>query len=390
MKIVAATLDRVRFPLGGTKVTAHNAISEHFRTIIRLHTECGLEGLGECSGHDDTWRLAGILSRTCLGRNPHDTGPIRHDFASMNFHQRNGRNGWIAYGGIETALFDLQGKAAGLPLFDLLGGAFRIRIPVVKGLSAVPLPAGANRQDVEAFVADLSNVDRVVEDARQKIGQTGIGTIKLKSAAISPEWDVAALTALRECFGAEMKLRIDPNAGYTPAQAMRLFPRLDRLGLEWYEDPTADIEGMARLKRYVSTPLATNMCVIQFEHLPPAIRLDALDIVLGDVYHWGGIAAVRDLIAVCDAMDLGFGIHSTLESEWDIGVAVNLHIAAAFPAVRHAIDGTFPSPDGGILDRQVLEVKDGMVAVPEGPGLGVRLDETKIARLAVDHLELAL
>ncbi len=389
MKIVAAELDRVRYPMVGTKVTAHNAVSEHFRTIVRLFTECGRVGLGECSGHPDSWRLAGLIAKESLGRDPHDAALFRFDFARANFHQRNGRNGWIAYGAIETAFFDLQGKHADRPLFDLLGGACRKHIRVVKGLSAVPLAAGATRNDVENFVADLGNVDRLVGDARRKLGETGIGSIKLKSAAISPDWDVAALSALREAFGPEMKLRLDPNAGYSPARAISLFTRLDPLNLEYFEDPTGDIEGMARLKRHLRTPLATNMCVIQFEHIPCAIQMNSVDIVLGDVYHWGGVTAVRDLAAVCEVMGLGFGIHSTLESEWDIGVACNLHLAAALPAVRHAIDGHFPSADGGIVKEQ-LKVKDGAITVPEGPGLGVTLDEAKIQSLSVDRQSLSL
>lgn len=271
MKVVRARLSRVLYPLGGARATAHNVVSEHHRTIIRLETDEGLLGLGECSGHADTWRLAGLIAQDLLGRDPAEMAPFRFTFARMNFHQRNGRNGWIAYGGIETACWDLVGKAAGRPLVDLLGGPCRAAIPVVKGLGAVPLPAGAGRKDVEAFMDDLANVDRVVAFARDSLGDTGIATIKVKSAAYRPEWDVRVLTALREAFGPAMKLRIDPNAAYTPAEAFNLFRRLDPLGLEYFEDPTADIEGMARLRRVVRTPLATNMCVIQFEHLPPAI-----------------------------------------------------------------------------------------------------------------------
>lgn len=390
MKIVGVRLSRVRYPLAGAKVTAHSVVSQHHRTIIRLDTDTGLTGLGECSGHPDTWRLAGLVARQMLGRDPRDFLPFRHEFARMNFHQRNGRNGWIAYGGVETACWDLIGRHAGRPVFDLLGGACRDRVPVVLGLGAVPLSEGASRADAEAIMDDLGNVDRVVAYARQRLGTTGIRTIKLKSAAYRPEWDLQVLTALREAFGPDMALRVDPNAGYTPAQAMTLFRRLDRLGLEFFEDPTADLEGMARLRRTVRTPLATNMCVIQFEQLPPAIRLGAIDIVLGDVYHWGGIAAVRDLIAVCGAFGLGFGIHSTLESEWDIGVAANLHIAASVPSMRTAMDGHFPSVAGGILDGEPLRVEGGAIRVPDGPGLGIRLDEAKIATLTVETAGTAL
>jgi glucarate dehydratase len=256
-------------------------------------------------------------------------------------------------------------------------------------MSAAPLPAGATRAEVEAFMGDLANVGEVVAAARRQLAGTGIDTIKIKSAALRPAWDLAVLEALRQEFGPSMRLRIDPNAGYSPARALALFPRLDAVGLEFFEDPTGDIAGMARLRRRVRTPLATNMCVIQFEHLPPAIRMGAVDIVLGDVYHWGGIAAVRDLMAVCEAFGLGFGIHSTLESEWDIGVAANLHLMAAAPRVAHAMDGNFPSAAGGIVTRP-LELREGCLLVPEGPGLGITLDEAKLEGLTEETVELAL
>lgn len=384
MKIRAVHITRVDFPQKSAKATAHNVLSQHARTIIRLVTDDGLTGLGECSGDPDIYRLACRIAESVIGMDIWHTNALRLDYAGMAFHQRNGRNGWIAFGGVETAFWDLKAKSLNRPLCDLFGGARRDRIPVVLGLGVAPLPPGASRADVEAMIGDLGNVSRVTENAQARVAEHRFTTIKIKSAAHSTAWDLAVITALRETFGPDMKLRIDPNAAYSPARAAELFPRLDPLELEFFEDPTADIEGMSRLRRKVTTPLATNMCVIQFDHIPPAVRLGAVDIVLGDVYHWGGVAAVCDLIRVCDALGLGFGIHSTLEGEWDIGTAVNLHLCAALPELKHAMDGNFPSPASGIA-TEPLEVMGGCISLPDGPGLGITLDEEKIGRLRLEE-----
>lgn len=377
-------LTRVDFPQGHAKPTAHNVLSKHSRTIVRLQTNDGLTGYGECSGDPDIWRLACRFAEGLIGRDPRAINARRFEFARMNFHQRNGRNGHIAFGGVESACWDLAARACGRPLCDLFGGAVRDEIDLVVGLSAVSAPPGTTRAEVEAMLDDLGNVERVVEDARERIGEAGFGTIKIKSAAYRPQWDIAVLTALRTAFGPDMRLRIDPNGAYTPAQAIQLFTRLDELGLEFFEDPTRDIEGMARLRSRVTTPLATNMCVIRFEDIPPAFRLGAVDIVLGDVYHWGGIAAMRELIDVTDALGLGFAVHSVLESEWDIGIAVNLHVSAASPSARLGMNATLPSPCGGII-TEPYRVREGRVAVPTGPGLGIELDENKINSLREDE-----
>lgn len=386
MRIARAHLTRVRYPLGGAKVTAHDVVSEHHKTIVRLQSECGAEGIGECSGKPDIFPLACGVAKDQIGQDPRDVVGMRRRFSQGIFHQRNGRNGWIAYGAIELACWDLVARRHELPLHALLGGARRHKIAVALGLGAVPLADGASRADAEAFMDDPANVDRVIENAQARVAPHGYGTIKIKSAAYRPDWDLRVLSALRETFGRAMKIRVDPNAGYSPAQAMRLFPRLDPLGLEYFEDPTSDLEGMARLRRQVRTPIATNMCCIQFDQLAPAIRLGAVDIVLGDVFHWGGVAAARELTAVLRAFGLGFGVHSLLEGEWDVGIAANLQLAAALGDGEQAIAGTFPSPAGTILEGAPLAIEGGEVAIPDGPGLGVRLDEARIAALAVEDV----
>ncbi len=177
----------------------------------------------------------------------------------------------------------------------------------------------------------------VVAKAKELIEDGGYDSLKIKSAGISPAWDAAVLRALREAFGPALNLRLDANGGFTPVEALRLGRAIEDLDLEYLEDPVAGIDAMARLRRDLRTPFATNMCIIDFDQLPVGIRAGAADIVLGDIFHWGGVQAFRELAAVCGAFRLGMGMHSF----WEMGLAtaLNLHLAAAHAQVDHAIDG---------------------------------------------------
>jgi L-alanine-DL-glutamate epimerase-like enolase superfamily enzyme len=130
-----------------------------------------------------------------------------------------------------------------------------------------------------------------VEFALEQVRKSGFRSFKLKSAAYSPQWDWKLLNELREALPAA-RIRFDPNANYGVATATELCRRLDPLGLEFFEDPTGELEGIARLKAAVKTPVATNMWVVKDEQLVPAIRRKAVDVVLGDLFMWGGIDAL--------------------------------------------------------------------------------------------------
>lgn len=143
---------------------------------------------------------------------------------------------------------------------------------------------------------------------------------------------------------------------------------------------------MARLRRDLRMPFATNMCVINAESLPPAIRARAADIILGDIYHWGGIEAFRELAAVCKTFGLGLGIHSLHEQSF--ATAVNLHLAAALPTITFAIDSVlhYQATDPILGDPYV--VRAGHLSVPDDVGVGAAFDDHKVKALLLDEVEV--
>jgi len=161
---------------------------------------------------------------------------------------------------------------------------------------------------------------------------------------------------------------------------------LEELGLEFYEDPTDDISGMAALRSRVRTPVATNMCVVQLDHLASAIRHRPADVLLADVYMWGGIENYLIMAATAEAYGFEVAIHSLFET--GIGTAANLHLAAALSQIRRANDSGLHILESDVIQKGSLRIENGRMRVPDGPGWGVELNASALAELTVEQLEV--
>jgi glucarate dehydratase len=285
----------------------------------------------------------------------------------------------------EVAALDLQGKLLGRPVSDLLGGAVRDAVPFSAYLFYKW--AGHPGSPDDAWGAAL-DPDALVAQARKMVDEYGFTAIKLKGGVFPPEEEIAAIEALRAAFP-DHPLRLDPNAAWTVDTSIRVGKALDGV-LEYLEDPTPTIEGMAAVAREVPMPLATNMCVVAFEHLPPAVRQDAVQVVLSDHHFWGGLRRSQGLAAVCETFGMGLSMHSN--SHLGISLAAMTHLAAATPNLDYACDTHWPwkDPEEDVIVPGVLSFADGAVAVPTTPGLGVELDRDALARLHEQYLTCGL
>jgi glucarate dehydratase len=154
--------------------------------------------------------------------------------------------------------------------------------------------------------------------------------------------------------------------------------------LEYLEDPTPGIEGMASVARHASMPLATNMCVVAFSHLAPAIRQDAVRVILSDHHYWGGLRRSALLAGICENFGIGLSMHSN--SHLGISLAAMVHLAAATPNLTYACDTHWPWKTEDVIAGEPLTFSHGSVRVPGGPGLGVDLDRDELARLHEQYL----
>jgi glucarate dehydratase len=333
------------------------------RTIIEIVTDEGLIGLGEVDG--GAGRVAAIykkLKPILIGRDPHDMEAIIFDINHPLAPDRKLQSG------IEMALWDLMAKAAKVRVCDLIGGAYRTRIPVSGYLFF--------REKSENGRGGEMSAEAIVDQAQMLVDRFQVQCIKLKGGVINPAEEVKAMFRLREKFGPETTLRYDPNAIFSPEESIRIGRQMAALDLEWYEDPTAGIDGMSRVRESDPTPLATNMCVRDFVQLAAGIRAKAVDVVLGDPGIWGGIMPCKKLAAVCDTFSLGYSLHSA--GEFGISTAAFLQIAASTPNCSYAIDTHLWFQLGDIVAGEPFGIQNGMMTLPDGPGLGVTLDPERM------------
>ena len=351
------------------------------RTIVELVLENGIAGLGETWGTPEAYGLTARFAKGWVGKDALDRYAL-HDatLGKSGYDNRNGRNGLASFAGLDLAAWDAAARSLELSLAELIGGRRRESMEVVCTLPAAIFPKAVSRQELTKHHDDLANTRKVVDFSLEQKRKFGFRNFKLKSAAYSPEWDWKLLNELKEAMP-EARIRFDPNANYAPAVATELCKRLDNLGLEFFEDPTGELEGIARLKAAVNTPVATNMWVVRDEHLAPAIRRNAVDVVLGDLFMWGGIDAWRRMARTTKL----FGLKPALHSVYETGIATvaNLHLASALPEVEYPNDAGLHFLAGDVL-AQKQDVKNGAMTLPAGPGLGVSLDRAKLDALTLE------
>ncbi len=280
------------------------------------------------------------------------------------------------YSAFEVAFMDLQARSLGIPLVELLGGAVRQKVPY----SAYLFYKWAAEVDPEYGpdpYGEAVNPAQIVEQARQMIDTYGFESIKLKAGVFDPMEEADAVLALRQAFP-KHQLRIDPNSNWTMATSLKVAEKLAGC-LEYYEDPTPTLEGMAQLHRETGLPLATNMVVTNWAELRRSIELNATQIILSDHHYWGGLRTTQALAKTCETFGLGLSMHSN--SHLGISLMAMTHLAASVEHLSYACDTHYPWQQDEVLVGGKVPIRGGCVELTDAPGLGVTLDRERLAEL---------
>lgn len=336
--------------------------------LVKVHTDEGLVGLGEVSctpvwsGEDQV--TAAHLIRSVL--EPALRGEVATEIERLGaLMRRRLANNPFTRAGIEMALWDLLGKVAGLPLHRLWGGPVRTRVRT-------------------KFSVSGSEPERAARIARWAVEQ-GFTAMKVK-VGLGPDADVARVRAVRDAVGDDVLLGVDANGGWTVAEAHTTIARLRPYGVAFVEQPVppADVSWLAHARARSHVPIVADESVSTPEDAIALIRAGAADILSVYVGKGGGLAAARRITTIAEAGGVACTVGSNLEM--GIASAAMLHLAAACPGiVPELVPCDILSPfyyEGDVL-TEPLDIRAGEATVPNGPGLGVTLDDDLVERYRV-------
>jgi D-galactarolactone cycloisomerase len=346
-------------------------ISTRGVTVVEVNTDCGLTGWGEGGFGGDRLRHHPEL---VIGRSPLEFEAIFDDLRAPSAAQHD--RGEPSSAGLDAALWDLTGRALGLPIWKMLGRRYATRIMLYCTCM------------YRKHWPDLG--EGLAEEALSWVAK-GFRILKMK-VGYGPEFDVAIVRAVRKAIGSEIGLAVDANCAYDDGTALALGKRLEEFNLLWWEEPiwADDLTGYDRLRRLLPIPLASGETMSLDWLLRHYVRPRRVDIVQPDL-DTVGLTGARHISCMCALNQVRLMPHN-----WGthIRTAGVLHWMSCFPEVNgwpqmFEFDQT-ESPFREALIRQniVMDPVDGRIAVPEGPGLGVDVVPEAVDEFRTDLVEI--
>ena len=369
MKIIDIRATPVTVPLEAPLRHANGCHWGRFvRTIVEVETDDGLVGLGEMGGGGESAVAAfeGIKPYL-LGHDPCQLERLRFLIANPTASLYNNRTQILA--ALEFACLDILGQKWGVPVCDILGGRVRDHVPFASYLF-FRYPIG------DDHAGEVRTCDQLVAEAKSLKERFGFTSHKLKGGVFPPEYELECYRAIAEALPGD-SFRFDPNGVWSTEQAIWFGQRIEDLKNDYLEDPVFGLHGMRRTREKVRMPLATNTVVVGFEQLAANIRETAVDVILLDTTFWGGIRPCVKAAGICEAFQLGVAVHSS--GELGIQLATMLHLGAALPNLTFAADAHYHHLVDDVIEGGKLTYCHGAIAVPNAPGLGVKLDRARVA-----------
>jgi D-galactarolactone cycloisomerase len=347
-------------------------------TLMRLTTDDGVQGLAAgVAFESEREGLGGLLGPYLIGLDPTDIATARqrvHEASYLGW-----RNYWI-----EAAFWDILGKVEGKPVWALLGGKEAGRVPVYASTGEVHPP----EQRAEEVL---------------RLRDMGFRSVKLRVHSFDPAEDVAQVETVRRAVGDTTEIGVDANQGWRVAliddaplwtleRAADFARACADLGVSWLEEPLDmyAYDEQAELCRFSQVPIAGGELNGGWHEFKVMLEKGSYDIYQPDATMGGGIGDAKRVMDACRERGLGYTPHTWTNG---LGFLINLQVYAAGPR-DHALEypyeppGWIPEARDGILTEPIRVAPDGTVAVPEVPGLGIDLDEDKLARHGERYFEI--
>lgn len=370
MKIVDIRATTVAVPLEAPLRHSNGAHWGRFvRTVVEVEADNGLVGLGELGGGGESAEgSVGAMLGYLKGHDPYQLEAMRLKICNPTASLYNNRT--QIHAALEFACLDLMGQEQGLPIHALLGGALRDRVSFASYLFF-------RHPNAESGHGEIRTPDQLAAHATELKDRYGFRTHKLKAGVFPPDHEVEAFRAVADACPGD-RLRFDPNSALSHHDALRVARAIEDLNNEYFEDPVYGLNGMRRLRDHMKLPLATNTVVVNMDQLVENTLNRSVDVVLLDTTFWGGIRQCIKAANICEAFQTDVGVHSS--GELGIQLASMLHLGAVLPAMTFAADAHYHHLVDDIIEGGKMPYVDGAIAVPQGPGLGVKLDKDRMER----------
>lgn len=343
--------------------------------FVKVETDEGIHGWGEAYTQADRDKTIEAhihsLTRYLVGRSPFDIKQFTFMAYTDFGNKRGSMELYCAISGIEQALWDIVGKAANQPVYNLLGGRCRPSIRIYAngwggGADLEKLADQARAVVARGFTALKfdpfpgpwrTHIDRTVEDEA-----------------------VARVAAVREAVGPEVEILVEVHRRLAPVHAIRVARRMEEFRPYWYEEPVSvrDLTGLIEAKRNIRLPVVTGEELYTKAEFQPIFEARAADIINPDVCNCGGILELREIAAMAEPAHVTVSPHNY--NSTTLGLAATLHAAAGMP--NFLITEYFVNFEeiGREIARTPFEVKNSHIELPTAPGLGIDLDEEALAR----------
>jgi D-galactarolactone cycloisomerase len=361
---------RATIPTEGQVLSRSGIRSTRSTTLVQVQTDEGIAGIGSCSGNGELLEfiVARVLKPLIVGMDPTDIAAVWDRAYTRGGHKEFGTRGIgvVALSGIDIALWDILGKVRGVPLYQLLGGKCRDKVPVYATALYPEEPA------------------KVAARARAFAGQ-GFHGVKIK-VGFDLDQDLRIVRAVRRELGQGFVVMTDANQGYSLEVALQAAAGFADAGAFWLEEPlfVEDVDGHAALRERGNVPIALGENLHTCAAFRDFVVSGAIDFLQPDVARAGGITEIRKIAELAAKHRLPMSFHT-----WGDGVALaaSVHLSAALQdCIVMELDYTY-NPLREELLREPLQLLGGFLTPPEKPGLGIELDTRALERFAFSGSE---
>lgn len=333
------------------------------RVIVEVYTDGGIVGIGEAPCWECEKEINTHMAPRLIGADPLDIEACEQHCVPETkvLANTDGNTALKAFGGIEMALWDIRGKAWDLPLYQILGGAVRKKIPFTEYYSFRPAGGIKAGIDIADYCARM----------REEHGST---FFEGKCSTGNPKTDIKVTRAVRDALGVDALIRLDGNMAWTLASARELISGIESCNIRNFEDPVTSFWGMEKLRQNTSMSFSTHTPDLEL-----ATRIGVPDTFVLNLTALGGIRRTLRFIDACEHIGIGFWFYSG-----DTGVATSAYLQVS-AAVRHICEphqSLFRFMTEDVIQGGPYNAVNNLVTVPEGPGLGAELDRKSMARCA--------